>query len=128
MPPAATLPAAAHSLTPFIFLTTLQLCRQLLERGWRVAALCRHSSIALDALTESAGASGDGSHVGNISQLTIIEAVDVAEDSCGALISRALMDAPVSAPLGVRGGNAPAHSMNSQRLVACCCRLHTSCQ
>lgn len=76
-PPAATAPAPC-----------LQLCRQLLQRGWRVVGLCRQGN---DALRELAAAPGAGS-------LTVVEGIDVGQDECQDATRRALANLPVRQP------------------------------
>lgn len=71
-----------------------QLCRQLLQRGWRVVALCRRGS---DALREMSAAPGAGS-------LAVVEGIDVGQDECGAAISRALAGVPVRQPCSTFDG------------------------
>ena len=65
-----------------------QIFRQLRQPGWRVFALCRSSSPELDALsTPPAGATNQPQAGGQSGgTLTVVQGIDVASDSCVALL------------------------------------------
>jgi hypothetical protein len=79
-----------HKRDPVI--CPLQLCRQLLSRGWLVLAACRRSSEELAALQQQPGASGSQTSAGS---LRVIEGVDVGSDSCVAVLQAAAAGVPV---------------------------------
>lgn len=74
----------------------MQLCRQLLQHGWHVVALCRRAGPELEALSSPApGASASSAAAGAAATLTVLESVDVASDSCVALLQQRLEGVPV---------------------------------
>ncbi|PRW05888.1 short-chain dehydrogenase isoform A [Chlorella sorokiniana] len=89
-PPAAVVSGANRGLG-------LELCRQLRQRSWRVFALCRSSSAELNALsTPPAGATNQHQAAGESGgSLTVVTGIDVASDSCVALLQAALAGVPV---------------------------------